>query len=116
MQLRGVRAHSISVYQSRKVTACTLYPFKSGGVGRGAEMSLTGIHPVWDKILSQNLQAIATQGCHFNKGSSPYKGTAYTVYTRRTMKLVVSDEKRRFLPKIVISVAKMAAKPSRWVV
>jgi hypothetical protein len=46
------------------------------GVGRGADMSLTGFHPLWDKILSQNLQAVADQGCHL-EGSSPYKGTAY---------------------------------------
>jgi hypothetical protein len=38
-------------------------------------MSLTGFYPIWDKILSQNLQAVADQGGHF-KGSSPYKGTA----------------------------------------
>jgi hypothetical protein len=39
-------------------------------------MSLTGFHPLWDKILSQNLQAVADQGCHL-EGSSPYKGTDY---------------------------------------
>jgi hypothetical protein len=39
-------------------------------------MSLTGFHPLWDKILSQNLQAVADQGCHL-KGSSPHKGIAY---------------------------------------
>jgi hypothetical protein len=39
-------------------------------------MSLTGFHPLWDKILSQNLQAVADQGCH-SEGSSPCKGTAY---------------------------------------
>jgi hypothetical protein len=39
-------------------------------------MSLTGFHPLWDKILSQNLQAVADQGCHL-KGSSPHKRTAY---------------------------------------
>jgi hypothetical protein len=39
-------------------------------------MSLTGFHPLWDKILSQNLQAVADQGCHL-EGSSPYQGTAY---------------------------------------
>jgi hypothetical protein len=38
-------------------------------------MSITGFHPFRDKILSQNLQAVADQGCHL-KGSSPYKGTA----------------------------------------
>jgi hypothetical protein len=39
-------------------------------------MSLTGFHPLWDKILSQNLQAVADQGFH-SDGSSPYKGNAY---------------------------------------
>jgi hypothetical protein len=43
-------------------------------------MSLTGFHPLWDKILSQNLQAVADQGCHL-EGSSPVKGTAYRGYT-----------------------------------
>jgi hypothetical protein len=46
------------------------------GVGREADMSLTGFRPLWDKILSQNLQAVADQGRHF-KGCSPFKGTAY---------------------------------------
>jgi hypothetical protein len=39
-------------------------------------MSFTGFHPLWDKILSQKLQAVADQGCHL-EGSSLYKGTAY---------------------------------------
>jgi hypothetical protein len=39
-------------------------------------MSLTGFHPLWDNILSQNLQADADQGCHL-EGSSPSKGTVY---------------------------------------
>jgi hypothetical protein len=39
-------------------------------------MSLTGFHPLWGKILSQTLQAVADQGCHL-EGSAPYKGTAY---------------------------------------
>jgi hypothetical protein len=39
-------------------------------------MSLSWFHPFWDKILSQNLQAVADQGCHL-VGSSRYKGTAY---------------------------------------
>jgi hypothetical protein len=39
-------------------------------------MSLTGFQPLWDKMLSQNLQAVADQGCHL-EGFSPYKGTAY---------------------------------------
>jgi hypothetical protein len=43
-------------------------------------MSLTGFHPLWDKIVSQNLQAVADQGCHL-EGSSPCKGTAYRGYT-----------------------------------
>jgi hypothetical protein len=46
-------------------------------------MSLTGFHPFWDAILSQNLQAVADQGCYL-EGSSPYKGPpigGYTVYT-----------------------------------
>jgi hypothetical protein len=33
-------------------------------------MSLTGFHPLWDEILSQNLQAVADQGCHLG-GYSP---------------------------------------------
>jgi hypothetical protein len=41
-------------------------------------MSLTGFHPIWDKILSQNLQAVADQRCHL-EGSSPYKWTAFRV-------------------------------------
>jgi hypothetical protein len=39
-------------------------------------MSFIGFHPLWDKILSQILQAVADQGRHLKK-SSPYKGTAY---------------------------------------
>jgi hypothetical protein len=39
-------------------------------------MSLTGFHPLWDTILSQNLKAVADQGCQL-EGSSPHKGTAY---------------------------------------
>jgi hypothetical protein len=39
-------------------------------------MLLTGFHALWDKILSQNLQAVADQRCHL-KGSSPHKGIAY---------------------------------------
>jgi hypothetical protein len=50
------------------------------GVGRGADMALTGFHPLWDKNLSQNLQAIADQGCHL-EGSSPYKGIALGGFT-----------------------------------
>jgi hypothetical protein len=46
------------------------------GVDRGADMSLTGFHPLLNKIFSQNLLAIADQRCDL-KGSSPYKGTAY---------------------------------------
>jgi hypothetical protein len=34
------------------------------GVSRGADKSLTGFHPLWDEILSQNLQAVADQGFH----------------------------------------------------
>jgi hypothetical protein len=41
----------------------TVYPPISGGVGRVADISLTGFHLLWDKILSQNLQAVADQGC-----------------------------------------------------
>jgi hypothetical protein len=33
----------------------------SGRVGRGADMLLTGFHPFWDTILSQNLQAVAAK-------------------------------------------------------
>jgi hypothetical protein len=39
-------------------------------------MSLEGFHPLWDDILSQNLQAVGDQGCHL-KGSFPNKGAAY---------------------------------------
>jgi hypothetical protein len=46
------------------------------GVGRGADLSLTRIHPLWEKILSQNLQAVADQGGNL-EGSFPYKGGAY---------------------------------------
>jgi hypothetical protein len=45
-------------------------------VGRGADMSLTWFHLLWDKMLSQNVQAVADQGYH-SQGSSPYKATAY---------------------------------------
>jgi hypothetical protein len=34
-------------------------PLSGVGVGRGADMSLTGFHPLWDEILSKNLQAVA---------------------------------------------------------
>jgi hypothetical protein len=55
------------------------------GVGRGADISLTGFHSLWDRILSHNLQAVADQGCHL-EGSSPYKGTAYRgVYCMLTL-------------------------------
>jgi hypothetical protein len=54
----------------------TVYPPVSGGVVGGAGMSLTRFHPLWDKILSQNLQAVADQGCHL-EGSSTSKRTAY---------------------------------------
>jgi hypothetical protein len=50
------------------------------GVGRGADISLTGFHLLWDKIILQNLQAVADQGGHL-KGSFPYKRTAYRGYT-----------------------------------
>jgi hypothetical protein len=40
-------------------------------------VSLTRFHPSWDKIISENLQAVDDQGCHLEE-SSPYKGTAYT--------------------------------------
>jgi hypothetical protein len=45
-------------------------------------MSLTGFHPLWDKILSQNLQAVADHGCHF-EGSPLYKGPLIGGYTKR---------------------------------
>jgi hypothetical protein len=48
----------------------------SVGVGRGGDMSHTRFQPSWDEKLSQNLQAVADQGCHL-EGSSPYKGTDY---------------------------------------
>jgi hypothetical protein len=54
----------------------TVYPpFKltAVGVGRGDDLLLTGFHPFWDEILSQNLQAVADQGCHLEE-FSPYKG------------------------------------------
>jgi hypothetical protein len=37
------------------------------GVGRGADVSLTGFHSLRDKILSQNLQAIADEGMSLKK-------------------------------------------------
>jgi hypothetical protein len=46
------------------------------GVGRGADISFTGFHPLWDKILSHKVQGVADRGRHL-EGSSPYKGTAY---------------------------------------
>jgi hypothetical protein len=39
-------------------------------------MSLTGFHPLRDKILPQTLQVVADQGCNL-EGSSPCEGTAY---------------------------------------
>jgi hypothetical protein len=54
-------------------------PYKGGGAvgaGRGADMSLTGFHHLWGKNISQNIQAVADQGCHL-EGSSPFMGTAY---------------------------------------
>jgi hypothetical protein len=52
-------------------------------------MPLTGFHPSWDKFLSQNLQAVADQGCHL-EGSSPYKGTAYRgVYFPDVVELII---------------------------
>jgi hypothetical protein len=57
--------------ESKPVCGCTVYPPVSAGVGRGADMSLTGFYPLWDKILSQNLQVVADQGCHLEV-ISPY--------------------------------------------
>jgi hypothetical protein len=54
----------------------TKTPLIAVGVGRGADMSLARFLRLWDKILSQNLQAVADQGCHL-EGSSSHKGTAY---------------------------------------
>jgi hypothetical protein len=54
-------------------------------------MSLTGFHPLWNKILSQNLQAVADQGCHL-EGSSTYKGTAYRRVYCRSMSLRMTSE------------------------
>jgi hypothetical protein len=60
----------------------TVCPLLAVGVGRAADMSLVGFHMLWDKILLQNLQAVADQGCHL-EGSSPDKETAYRgVYCR----------------------------------
>jgi hypothetical protein len=42
-------------------------------------MSLTGFQPLWDKILSQNLQAVADQGCHL-EGSSPFNYHSQAVF------------------------------------
>jgi hypothetical protein len=39
-------------------------------------MSLTGFHPLRDKLILKNLQAVADLGCHL-EGSSPLKGFAY---------------------------------------
>jgi hypothetical protein len=59
-------------------------PYKRWGVGRGVDMSLLGFPALWDKTLSssssssssQNLQAVADEGCHL-EGPSPNQGTAY---------------------------------------
>jgi hypothetical protein len=70
------------------------YPLYAVGVGRGADMSLTGSYPFSDKILSQNLQAVADQGCH-SEGSSPLReplnrGTAYGgVYCTLTAEILM---------------------------
>jgi hypothetical protein len=55
------------------VTIFNQLQYTPRGVGCGAGMSLTGFHPLWDKILSQNPQAVADQGCHL-EGSSPIRG------------------------------------------
>jgi hypothetical protein len=53
-------------------------------------MSLTGFHPLYDMILSQNLQAVADQGCHL-EGSSPHQGTAYKGYSADLLVECVPD-------------------------
>jgi hypothetical protein len=45
--------HKVKDFRSLKTIVCTVTPLKTVGVGRGADRSLTGFHPVWDKILSQ---------------------------------------------------------------
>jgi hypothetical protein len=76
IQCRSASARP-SIFGREAETLITVYPPVSGGVCRGADISLTGFHPIWDKILSQNLQAVADQGCQL-EGSSPYKGAAYS--------------------------------------
>jgi hypothetical protein len=48
-------------------------------------MSVTGFHPLWDKILSQNLQAVADQECRL-EGSSrgPLIGGYNVIYNHRS--------------------------------
>jgi hypothetical protein len=58
-------------------------------------MSLTEFHPSWDKILTQNLQAVADQGCHL-EGSSSYKGNALS-YKKRPSNWTSGSSKRRDL-------------------
>jgi hypothetical protein len=58
----------------------SLPPLEAVGVGRRAEMSLTGLHPLWDKILSQKLQAVPDQGCHL-EGSPLIRGLLVGGYT-----------------------------------
>jgi hypothetical protein len=61
-------------------------------------MSITGFYPLWDKILSQTLQAV-NEGCHL-EASFPYKGTAKVYFytttfpsacARQTMNVVLSS-------------------------
>jgi hypothetical protein len=78
LQCRGVESkevehHIDKVYRLNRCEQHT--PLQAVGVGRRADMSITGFHPFWEKTLSQNLQSVADQGCHL-EGSSPYKGTA----------------------------------------
>jgi hypothetical protein len=51
-------------------------PYKRWGLLAELTCSLTGFHRLWDKILSQSLQAVTDHRCHL-EGSSPNKWTAY---------------------------------------
>jgi hypothetical protein len=59
-------------------------------------MSLTGFHLSWDMILSQNMQAVADQGCH-SEGSSLYKGGPLIggiLYQNKYLYAVLTNSKR----------------------
>jgi hypothetical protein len=63
-------------------------------------MSLTGFHTLWDKILTQNLQAVADQECNL-EGSSPFKETAIEGYT--VTSLLGDNQRTRHIAVVVES-------------